>query len=120
MNQEWKEKFWKAAGAKLGGFPEQCYWLDGIVTAWPVGDPSDPDEPWLNPHDADLETLLDVFERVAPEHQIELVSYTDDDGVRRYYCNPTDTARTDLLTRKAAVIAAICALTGVEMPEGGA
>lgn len=74
------------------------------------------DNVWLNPAHAPLETLLDVLERLAGDNTITIRSYRTISKTRRYAAWINEQTPEDVCsTYKAAVVAAICQLIGLEV-----
>ena len=117
--QEWNREFWTRCGAKEGSCG--CWWLGSVWVYSYI------DGRWSDPADCDLEILLDVLEQLALErdcyisvllipisrrYEVHVISRLT--AAENYYVGDP-MKESAIYNRKAAVIAAICKLIGLEM-----
>lgn len=102
--QEWRKEFWKQTRPDMFPAWENADWLP-----CPFQTTDDNAE-------VDLETLLEVLERVAFDKTGEGFQL-DNYQLGIYTVNTPAETLSESTDRRTAVIAAICKLVGLEMPE---
>lgn len=122
-----RDKFWRAVSAEIVPGPDYNGWQSTLMSL--------PEKrrlairnqfgqwEWLDPANCDLETLLDILERLAGPATSGVLCYPLDYDTRQaeYKAFPEVLLAHDAKyypDRRSAAIAAICKLTGVEYPEG--